>query len=218
MAAFCRMRALTTRFNDDPEAASRPFDSMRSGFVMAEGAAILVLEELDHATARGAPCLAEVSGYGLSGDAHHITAPHESGDAALRAMQAALRNSGYTPDAIDYVNAHATSTPSGDDVEGLAIDRFSGGSSALMVSSTKGSTGHLLGAAGAVEAAFTVLALKEGVVPGTRNLREPSQAFGWTHASLDPSVHFVERKLNAALSNSFGFGGTNASLLLTAIR
>ncbi|HEX6956541.1 MAG TPA: beta-ketoacyl-ACP synthase II [Ferrovibrio sp.] len=212
IAGFCAARALSTGYNDRPSAASRPWDKGRDGFVMGEGAGIVVLEELEHAKRRGAKIYAEIVGYGLSGDAYHITAPHESGDGAFRCMQMALKRAGMQPSDIDYVNAHGTSTPLGDEIELGAIKRLFGNAVAnLSMSSTKSSIGHLLGAAGAVEAIFSILAIKTGVVPPTLNLDDPSEAA----EGIDLVPHKAKkRQVRAALSNSFGFGGTNASLVL----
>jgi len=210
MAGFCASRALSTNFNDRPTAASRPWDRDRDGFVMGEGAGIVVLEELEHARARGAKIYGEVGGYGMSGDAHHITAPAEGHEGAYRAMKAAFRNGGAHPGDVQYVNAHGTSTPLGDDLELEAVERFFGDDAkSLAMSSTKSATGHLLGAAGAIEAIFSLLAIRDGVVPPTLNLENPSRA------SVIDRVPLVaqERRVDVALSNSFGFGGTNASIL-----
>ncbi len=210
MAGFCASRALSTNFNDRPTAASRPWDRDRDGFVMGEGAGIVVLEELEHAKARGAKIYGEVCGYGMSGDAHHITAPAEGHEGAYRAMKAAFRNGGMQPGDVQYVNAHGTSTPLGDDLELEAVERFFGDDAkGLAMSSTKSATGHLLGAAGAIEAIFSLLAIRDGVVPPTLNLEDPSRA------SVIDRVPLVaqERRVEVALSNSFGFGGTNASIL-----
>ena len=210
MAGFCASRALSTNFNDRPTAASRPWDRDRDGFVMGEGAGIVVLEELEHAKTRGAKIYGEVGGYGMSGDAHHITAPAEGHEGAYRAMKAAFRNGGAHPGDVQYVNAHGTSTPLGDDLELEAVERFFGDDAkGLAMSSTKSATGHLLGAAGAIEAIFSLLAIRDGVVPPTLNLENPSRA------SVIDRVPLVaqERRVDAALSNSFGFGGTNASIL-----
>jgi 3-oxoacyl-[acyl-carrier-protein] synthase II len=213
IAGFCASRALSTGFNDTPARASRPWDKERDGFVMGEGAGVLVLEELEHARARGAKIYAEVCGYGLSGDAHHITAPAEGHDGAFRAMRAAFKNGGMRPDEVQYVNAHGTSTPLGDDLELEAVERFFGDSARnLAMSSTKSATGHLLGAAGAIEAIFSILAIRDGVVPPTLNLDEPSR-----DSVIDRVPHQAqERRVDVALSNSFGFGGTNASILFRA--
>ena len=213
MAGFAACRALSTGFNDTPERASRPYDKDRDGFVMGEGAGCVILEELEHAKARGAKIYAEVRGYGLSGDAYHITAPAEDGDGGFRSMQMALKRAGLMPSDIDYVNAHGTSTPLGDEIELKAVERlFGNAKSKLTMSSTKSSVGHLLGAAGAVEAIFSVLALRDQIAPPTINLDNPSVA---TDIDLAPNAA-RKRPIEAVLSNSFGFGGTNASLVLTA--
>lgn len=211
IAGFVACRALSTGFNDDPAAASRPYDKDRDGFVMGEGAGIVVLEELDHALARGAKIYAEVVGYGMSGDAHHITAPAEDGDGAFRCMTAACKRAGISPESIDYINAHGTSTQLGDEIELRAVERLVGsGSSSLTMSSTKSSIGHLLGAAGAVEAIFTALAIRDQVAPPTLNLDNPS-----AETNIDLVAHHKkEMEIDIALSNSFGFGGTNASLVM----
>ncbi len=213
IAGFCASRALSTAFNDEPQKASRPWDSDRDGFVMGEGAGIVVLEEFEHAKARGAKIYAEIGGYGMSGDAHHITAPAEGHEGALRAMRAALRNGGMQPGDIQYVNAHGTSTPLGDDLELEAVERLFGDDArGLAMSSTKSATGHLLGAAGAVEAIFSILAVRDGVVPPTLNLDRPSR-----ETVIDRVAHHSQRRrVGAALSNSFGFGGTNASIIFKA--
>jgi 3-oxoacyl-[acyl-carrier-protein] synthase II len=214
MAGFCALRAMSTNFNETPERASRPYDKDRDGFVMGEGAGCLVLEEYEHAKARGAKIYAEVKGYGLSGDAYHITAPAEDGDGGFRAMQAALKNADMSPGDIDYLNTHGTSTPLGDEIELKAIERLFGNSAAnLSVSSTKSAIGHLLGAAGAVEAAFCVLAIRDGVIPPTLNLENPS-----IESAIDLTPKTAKKKpVKAAMSNSFGFGGTNAAVILTAV-
>lgn len=213
IAGFAACKALTTGFNDAPTRASRPYDADRDGFVMGEGAGILVLEELEHAKKRGAKIYAEVIGYGLSGDAYHITAPAEDGDGAYRCMQAALGRAGVDPSDIDYVNAHGTSTPLGDQVELGAVHRLVGDNAAkLTMSSTKSSIGHLLGAAGAVEAIFSVLAIRDQVAPPTLNLDNPSVV---TEVDLVPHTP-RDKSIKVALSNSFGFGGTNASLVFRA--
>jgi 3-oxoacyl-[acyl-carrier-protein] synthase II len=210
IAGFCAARALSTAFNDTPVRASRPWDRDRDGFVMGEGAGIVVLEEYEHAKARGAKIYAEIAGYGMSGDAHHITAPAEGHEGAYRAMKAAFRNGGLNPEDVQYVNAHGTSTPLGDDLELEAVERFFGDHArGLAMSSTKSATGHLLGAAGAIEAIFSALAVRDGVAPPTLNLDEPSR-----DSVIDRVPHVAQdRKIRVALSNSFGFGGTNASIL-----
>jgi len=214
MAGFAACRALSTDYNDTPQKASRPYDKGRDGFVMGEGAGVVVLEEYEHAKKRGAKIYAEVVGYGLSGDAHHITAPADDGDGGYRAMQMALKHAGLTPEQIDYVNSHGTSTPLGDEIELRAVERLFGASAAkLSMSSTKSAIGHLLGAAGAVEAIFTAMVIKEGVLPPTLNLETPS---------VDTAIDLVPLKarkktVRAAMSNSFGFGGTNAALVLRAV-
>ena len=212
LAGFSAMRALSTR-NDEPEKASRPWDKGRDGFIMAEGAGILVLEEYEHAVARGAKIYAEVAGYGLSGDAYHITAPAENGEGGLRAMKAALKNAGLDASDVDYINAHGTSTGLGD-VGELAAVKTLFGNLPVSMSSTKSVTGHLLGAAGAVEAIFSALAIRDGIVPPTINLDDPEDAVG----DFDLVPHVAKkRKVDVAISNSFGFGGTNASLVLKKI-
>lgn len=213
IAGFNAMKALSTR-NDNPTAASRPWDKDRDGFVMSEGAGILILEEYEHAVARGAKIYAEVAGYGLSGDAYHITAPAEGGEGGLRAMRAALRDAGLQPSDVDYINAHGTSTGLGDIGELMAVKNLFGDAPVSM-SSTKSVTGHLLGAAGAVEAIFCVLAIRDGVVPPTINLENPEDAVG--DFDLVPNVA-KQRKVDVAISNSFGFGGTNASLVLKRVK
>ncbi len=212
VAGFAAMKALSTR-NDDPAAASRPWDKDRDGFVMAEGAGILVLEEYEHAVARGAKIYAEVAGYGMSGDAYHITAPAEGGEGGLRAMKAALKDAGMKPDDVDYINAHGTSTGLGDLGELAAVKELFGNNPVSM-SSTKSMTGHLLGAAGAVEAIFCTLAIRDGVVPPTINLDNPVDEVG--DFDLVPNKA-KKRKVDVAISNSFGFGGTNASLILKKV-
>lgn len=213
-AGFQACKALSTGYNDTPEAASRPYDKGRDGFVMGEGAGIVVLEEYEHAKARGATIYGEVTGYGLSGDAHHITAPAADGNGGYRAMAMALKRAGLTPDQIGYVNAHGTSTPLGDEAELRAVERLWGdAASGLVMSSTKSSVGHLLGAAGAIEAVYSLLAMRDGVCPPTRNLDDPSVE---TAINLAPH-HAVDRKLDAVLSNSFGFGGTNASIIMQKV-
>ncbi len=210
IAGFCAARALSTGFNETPTKASRPWDKDRDGFVMGEGAGIVVLEEYEHAKARGAKIYGEVRGYGMSGDAHHITAPAEGHDGAFRAMKAALRNGKLNPEQIDYVNAHGTSTPLGDDLELEAVERFFGAhGSKLAMSSTKSATGHLLGAAGAIEAIFSILAIRDNVAPATLNLDNPSR-----DSVIDRVAHTAQqRRIDMVLSNSFGFGGTNASVV-----
>jgi 3-oxoacyl-[acyl-carrier-protein] synthase II len=210
LAGFCAVRALSTGFNETPTKASRPYDRDRDGFVMGEGCGIVVLEEYEHAKARGAKIYAELVGYGMSGDGYHITAPAPDGNGALRCMQAAVRRAGIQPGDIDYINAHGTSTPLGDEIELGAVQNLVGNSAGrVSMSSTKSSIGHLLGAAGAVEAIFSVLAIRDGVVPPTLNLDNPSVE---TAIDLVPH-HARKREINVALSNSFGFGGTNASLI-----
>ena len=213
IAGFIACRAMSTNFNDTPEKASRPYDKDRDGFVMGEGAGMLVLEELEHARARGAKIYAEVVGYGLAGDAYHITAPAEGHDGAYRSMKAAMRNGSVAPSAIQYVNAHGTSTPLGDDLELDAVERLFGDSAkGLAMSSTKSAIGHLLGAAGAVEAIFSILAIRDNVAPPTLNLDNPSR-----ESVIDRVAHTAqERRIDTALSNSFGFGGTNASVIFRA--
>ena len=213
MAGFCAARALSTNFNDNPESASRPWDKDRDGFVMGDGAGIVILEEFEHAKARGARIYAEVVGYGMSGDAHHITAPAKNGDGASRCMSAALKRAAMNPEDIDYVNAHGTSTPLGDEIELGAVKRvFSDHARNISMSSTKSAIGHLLGAAGAVEAIFSILAMNNSVVPPTLNLENPSDGCDIDLVPHQPK----ERKVCAVLSNSFGFGGTNASLVFKA--
>ncbi len=214
LAGFAACRALSTGFNDNPAKASRPYDKDRDGFVMGEGAGIVVLETLERAKARGAKIYAEVIGYGMSGDAYHITAPSESGDGAFRCMKAALKRAGIAPSEIDYVNAHGTSTPMGDEIELSAVERLFGNSAGkLAMSSTKSAIGHLLGAAGAVEAVFSVLAIRDNIAPPTLNLDNPS-----VETAIDLVPHTAKkREINVALSNSFGFGGTNASIVLRRV-
>jgi 3-oxoacyl-[acyl-carrier-protein] synthase II len=210
VAGFSAARALSTSFNDTPERASRPWDKDRDGFVMGEGAGILVLEELEHAKKRGAHIYAEVIGYGLSGDAYHITAPSETGSGAKRAMKAALKRAKLNPEDVDYINAHGTSTQLGDEIELNAVKEVFGDAAyKLSMSSTKSAIGHLLGAAGSVEAIFSILSIRDGVVPPTLNLENPSPG---CDLDLVPSKA-KRRPVRAALSNSFGFGGTNASLI-----
>ncbi|MET7246216.1 beta-ketoacyl-ACP synthase II [Methylobacterium sp. EM32] len=213
LAGFAACRALSTGFNDEPQRASRPYDRDRDGFVMGEGAGVVVLEEYEHAKARGAKIYAEVIGYGLSGDAYHITSPSPDGDGAYRCMSAAVKRAGIAPSEIDYINAHGTSTPLGDELELKAVERLLGNATDVAMSSTKSATGHLLGAAGAIEAIFSVLAIRDGVVPPTLNLDNPS-----VETAIDLVPHTAQkRKVDIALSNSFGFGGTNASLILRRV-
>jgi len=214
IAGFAAAKALSTGFNDDPKHASRPWDVGRDGFVMGEGAGVVVLEEIEHAKARGAKIYAEVTGYGLSGDAYHITAPAPNGTGGFRAMKAALKRAGIAADEIDYVNAHGTSTPLGDEIELGAVKRLFGDHAYnLSMSSTKSAIGHLLGAAGAVEAIFSMKAIEEGIVPPTLNLENPSEG-----CDIDLVAKMAkERTVRNAMSNSFGFGGTNASLVLSAV-
>ncbi|HAJ90131.1 MAG TPA: beta-ketoacyl-[acyl-carrier-protein] synthase II [Rhodospirillaceae bacterium] len=215
VASFAACRALSTSYNDHPEAGSRPFDEARDGFVIAEGAGVVVLEEYEHAKKRGAKIYAEVIGYGLSGDAYHMTSPAEDGDGGYRAMQAALKRAGVNPSDVDYINAHGTSTPMGDGIECGAVKRLFGNAiETVSMSSTKSAIGHLLGAAGAVEAIYSVKAIQTGILPPTLNLEnvsEPCQGI-----DLVPKIA-KEKKVNIALSNSFGFGGTNASLVLKTV-
>ncbi|MCF6344515.1 MAG: beta-ketoacyl-ACP synthase II [Devosiaceae bacterium] len=214
LAGFAASRALSTGFNDDPTSASRPYDKARDGFVMGEGAGVVVLEEYEHAKARGAKIYGEVIGYGLSGDAHHITAPAEDGNGAYRSMEAAINNAQIKPSDIDYINAHGTSTPLGDEIELGAVTRLLGESAKnIVMSSTKSSVGHLLGAAGAVEAIFSLLAMRDNIAPPTINLDNPSIE---TEINLAPHKP-VKKQIDIALSNSFGFGGTNASLVFRKI-
>ena len=211
IAGFTQAKALSTGYNDRPSEASRPWDKGRDGFVMGEGAGVVVLEELAHAKKRGARIYGEVVGYGMSGDAYHVTAPTPDGEGAFRAMKAAFKNAGISPSDIDYVNAHGTSTPLGDEIEFGAVKRlFANAAGNILMSSTKSSIGHLLGAAGAVEAIFCLKAINENVAPPTLNLTDPDEAC--TGIDLVP-LKAKEKKIDAALSNSFGFGGTNASLI-----
>lgn len=213
ITGFNACRALSTAYNDTPEKASRPYDRDRDGFVMGEGAGMVMLEEYEHAKARGAKIYAEVVGYGMSGDAHHITAPAEDGDGGFRAMKMALKRSGLSVDDIDYVNAHGTSTMA-DGIEAGAVERFMGDHAKdVSMSSTKSSIGHLLGAAGAVEAIFSILAMRDQIVPPTLNLENPDVD---TKLDLVP-LKARKRPVRAVMSNSFGFGGTNASLILTGV-
>ena len=214
LAGFAACRALSTGFNEDPTRASRPYDKDRDGFVMGEGAGIVVLEEYEHAKARGAKIYAEVVGYGLSGDAYHITSPSPDGDGAFRCMSAAVKRAGIDASEIDYINAHGTSTPMGDELELKAVERVLGPAAAkASMSSTKSAIGHLLGAAGSVEAIFSVLAIRDGVLPPTLNLDNPS-----VETAIDLVPHEAKRKrVDVVLSNSFGFGGTNASLVMRRV-
>jgi 3-oxoacyl-[acyl-carrier-protein] synthase II len=214
MAGFCASRALSTGYNETPEKASRPYDKDRDGFVMGEGAGCVVLEEYQYAKARGAKIYAEVKGYGLSGDAYHITAPSEDGDGGFRAMTAALKDAGLGVGDIDYVNAHGTSTPLGDEIELRAVERLFGKAAAnLSLSSTKSAIGHLLGAAGAVETIFCALTIRDGIIPPTLNLDNPS-----VETAIDLTPHKAKKRpVKTAMSNSFGFGGTNAAVILTAV-
>jgi 3-oxoacyl-[acyl-carrier-protein] synthase II len=214
IGGFAAARALSTGFNDTPALASRPWDKDRDGFVMGEGAGVVVLEELSHAQHRGAKIYGEVAGYGLSGDAYHITAPAEGHDGAFRAMRAAFRNGSVAPEEIGYINAHGTSTPLGDDLELEAVERFFGDDARrIAMSSTKSATGHLLGAAGAVEAIFSLLAMRDGVVPPTLNLEQASRDSVIDRVPLQAQA----REVQCALSNSFGFGGTNASIIFRRV-
>jgi len=214
MAGFCAARALSTGFNETPERASRPYDKDRDGFVMGEGAGVLVLEEYEHAKARGARIYAEVTGYGLSGDAYHITSPAPDGNGGFRSMSAAMKRAGISASDIDYINAHGTSTQVGDEIELGAVERLLGDAgSQVSMSSTKSSIGHLLGAAGAVEAIFSILAIRDNIAPPTINLENPSVE---TAIDLVPRTA-RKREINVALSNSFGFGGTNASVILRRV-
>ncbi len=214
LAGFAASRALSTSFNDRPEQASRPYDRLRDGFVMGEGAGIVILEELNHARARGATIYGEVAGYGLSGDAHHITAPSPDGDGGFRSMGAAVKRAGIDVSDIDYINAHGTSTPLGDEIELGAVTRLLGDAApGTVMSSTKSAVGHLLGAAGAVEAIFSLLAMRDNIAPPTINLENPS-----VETTLDLAANTpVKKQIDTVLSNSFGFGGTNASLIFRKI-
>jgi len=215
VAGFIACRAMSTNFNDAPEKASRPYDKDRDGFVMGEGAGVLVVEEYEHAKARGAKIYAEIIGYGLAGDAYHITAPAENGDGGFRAMKAAIKDAGIDPSDIDYINAHGTSTPLGDEIELGAVTRMLGNAAAnVTMSSTKSATGHLLGAAGAIEAAFSCLAIRDQIAPPTINLDNPSVE---TEIDLVPNVA-KPMAIEVALSNSFGFGGTNASVIFKKVQ
>jgi 3-oxoacyl-[acyl-carrier-protein] synthase II len=215
LAGFAAARALSTGYNDEPTRASRPWDRGRDGFVMGEGAGVVVLEEYVHAKKRGAKIYAEIVGYGMSGDAHHITAPAPDGNGGFRAMQAAMKNAGLEPSDIDYVNAHGTSTPLGDEIEFGAVKRlFGDAAGSISMSSTKSSIGHLLGAAGSAEAIYSILAVRNDLVPPTLNLDDPFEGC----EGIDLVPHKAkERKVTTALSNSFGFGGTNASLIFTKV-
>ncbi|HZU64191.1 MAG TPA: beta-ketoacyl-ACP synthase II [Novosphingobium sp.] len=215
IAGFAQARALSTAYNDQPEKASRPYDKDRDGFVMGEGAGVVCLEEYEHAVARGAKIYAEVVGYGLSGDAYHVTAPHPGGSGAYRSMEMALKKAGMTPADIDYVNAHGTSTPMGDELELGAVRRLFGDAiSTVSMSSTKSAIGHLLGGAGAVETIFCILAIRDQIVPPTLNLDNPSESC----EGVDLVPHTAKKRpVRAALNNSFGFGGTNASLVVKAL-
>ena len=214
IGGFNACRALSTAYNDTPTRASRPYDKDRDGFVMGEGAGIVVLEDLEHAKARGAKIYAEVIGYGLSGDAYHITSPSPDGDGGFRSMTAAMKRANITPADIDYINAHGTSTQVGDEIELGAVERMLGNAaSKVSMSSTKSSTGHLLGAAGAIEAIFSILAIRDNIVPPTINLDNPS-----VETAIDLVPHTArKREVNVALSNSFGFGGTNASVIVQRV-
>ena len=215
IAGFAQARALSTAFNDEPTKASSPYDEARDGFVMGEGAGVVVLEEYEHAKARGAKIYAEVVGYGLSGDAYHVTAPHPEGSGAYRSMEMALKKAGMTPADIDYVNAHGTSTPLGDELELGAVRRLFGDAmDGVSMSSTKSAIGHLLGGAGAVESIFCILAMRDQIVPPTLNLDNPSESC----KGVDLVPHKAKkREVRAVLNNSFGFGGTNASLIMKAV-
>jgi 3-oxoacyl-[acyl-carrier-protein] synthase II len=215
IAGFAQARALSTNFNDAPEKASRPYDRDRDGFVMGEGAGVVVLEEYEHAKKRGAKIYAEVVGYGLSGDAYHVTAPHPEGSGAFRSMEMAMKKSGLDLADIDYINAHGTSTPLGDELELGAVRKLFGNHIATMsMSSTKSAIGHLLGGAGAVESIFCILAIRDQIVPPTLNLDNPSEGT----AGVDLVPHKAKkRRVKAVLNNSFGFGGTNASLVMKAV-
>ncbi len=214
VAGFCALRAMSTGFNDQPTKASRPYDKDRDGFVMGEGAGVVILEEYEHAKKRGAKIYAELAGYGLSGDAYHMTAPAEDGSGGFRAMSMAVKHSGLSIDQIEYINAHGTSTPLGDEIEVKAVRRLLGShAEKAMMSSTKSATGHLLGAAGAVEAIYSIKAVTTGIIPPTLNLENPSE--GVQGIDLVP-LKAKEKKIKVALSNSFGFGGTNACLIFKA--
>mmetsp|Transcript_18817 Transcript_18817/g.23092 ORF Transcript_18817/g.23092 Transcript_18817/m.23092 type:complete len:463 (+) Transcript_18817:125-1513(+) len=215
MGGFARLKALSTKYNDNPIISSRPFDRDRDGFVMGEGSCVLVLEEMEHAIRRGAPILCEIKGYGISGDAYHVTSPDPEGTGAERAMKMALNRAQIDPGIVDYVNAHATSTPIGDAIEEGTIDRVAHASARekrLYVSSTKGATGHLLGACGAIEAAFSVMSIVDGIIPPTRNLESYDQR-QFQHVSNSP----VHDEINVSISNSFGFGGTNVAIVFSSL-
>jgi 3-oxoacyl-[acyl-carrier-protein] synthase II len=213
VGGFSALRALSTKYNDSPEIASRPFDKNRDGFVMGEGAGIVVLEEYEHAKARGAKIYAEIVGYGMAGDAYNIVAPHPEGVGAIKAMDVAMKHASVSPSDIEYINAHATSTPVGDILELKSIEKlFASHNKKLFMSSTKGATGHLLGGAGSLEIIFAALAIKNGVLPPTINLDSPEE----TEINLVPN-HAIERDIKVAMSNSFGFGGTNACIILRKI-
>lgn len=215
IGGFSAMKALSTKFNSEPEKASRPWDKDRDGFVLSEGAGILVLEELEHAKARSAKIYCEVTGYGLSGDGYHPTAPAPDGSGGLRAMRMALKNANLNPADIDYINAHGTSTPLGDEIEFNAVKSlFKNNLNGLTMSSTKSSTGHLLGASGAIEAIFSILSIKNDLAPPTLNLENLSE--DCRDINLVPRIS-IDKKINKVLSNSFGFGGTNASLIFASI-
>jgi 3-oxoacyl-[acyl-carrier-protein] synthase II len=215
IGGFCALRALSTAFNADPTKASRPYDKDRDGFVMGEGAGIVILEEYEHAKKRGAKIYAELVGYGLSGDAYHITSPAEDGDGGYRSMKMALKRAGLNPGDIDYINAHGTSTPAGDEIELRAVRRLlENAIGKVSVSSTKSAIGHLLGAAGSVEAIYSIKAVMHGIAPPTLNLDNPSEGC----EGIDLVPHKAkEKRIKVALSNSFGFGGTNASLIFKAV-
>ena len=213
VAGFCAARSLSTNFNEKPKEASRPWDKDRDGFVIGEGSGILVLEDYENAKKRGAKIYAELSGYGMSGDAHHITSPSEDGEGGYRAMQEAIKMASINSDDIDYINAHGTSTQIGDDIELNAIMRFTNNNKKLKISSTKSSIGHLLGAAGSVEAIFSILTINNKIIPATLNLDNPSHFY---EVDLVPK-HSIDYNVNIVLSNSFGFGGTNTALLFNSI-
>tara|TARA_B100001093_G_C26724563_1_gene969330 strand:- start:18 stop:1271 length:1254 start_codon:yes stop_codon:yes gene_type:complete len=215
IAGFSAMRALSTNYNNDPESASRPWDKQRDGFILSEGAGVLVLEEFEHAKARSAKIYGEIIGYGLSGDGYHATAPSPDGSGGMRAMEMALKNAKLNPDQIDYINAHGTSTPLGDEIEFNAVKKiFHKSLKKIVMSSTKSSTGHLLGASGAIEAIFSIQAIKEGVIPPTLNLENKSDDCSGINLVPNESI---KKNINYTLSNSFGFGGTNASLIFKGV-